>query len=397
MTTYVIPDTSVLLHCVMFNSAEWSSLLNDEDVVLAIPLAVIDELDRFKDDSRRIDRQKKARRLIRKLAKYSETLDDNHTTELPNGMRLMLLRLPASEPSLPTHLDPAVGDDRILAEALLLLGEVGDDNVVLLTSDLGMILRARGRGVASMTPPTGIASSLADSEDARLQREIDRLRNRLPRLQLDLISLQLHTTNSEMNGAGAPGRDVGFTESTINDEVRDEEQRIVELCSRQDDVAVSRLDALPTDLQIAVKYYLEEFEDHLRYDLLSRFGTVLDLSLELRNHGTAPASHVVLDLVFPAGAIAAAVDDLIEYYSKPDIKGAPWQKAQVSPRSGSFDMGLNPALLNFTSPESMRLDSIREILLENQREHPPGPNYTLEFREDMPDYAIRDVRYTPAS
>lgn len=139
--TYVL-DTNVLLH-----SAK--ALDSFQDNLVVLPMAVIEELDKFKKSQDELGRN--SRQVVRKIddlrrkGRLSEGVPlENAAGGKPSGM----LRILSSDGTLPGNMDMSVADNRILQVAYQLQQEAADKNsVILITKDLNLRLRADGLGI----------------------------------------------------------------------------------------------------------------------------------------------------------------------------------------------------------------------------------------------------------
>lgn len=125
--TFVL-DTNVLLH-----SAE--SIESFEDNIVAIPMEVIEELDKFKTRNDELGRN--ARRVIRRLDELREVGPLRQGVELNNGG---LLKILMPEDSTNVGLDQRVMDNKILMAAYT-LRKVGDQ-VIFVSKDISARLKA---------------------------------------------------------------------------------------------------------------------------------------------------------------------------------------------------------------------------------------------------------------
>ena len=139
--TYVL-DTNVLLH-----SAK--ALDSFQDNLVVIPMAVIEELDKFKKNQDELGRNsRQVVRMIDKLrgeGRLSEGVPlHNAAGGKPSG-RLMIL---TGEGEMPEKMDMSIADNRILQVAYMLLKRAKkEDSVTLITKDLNLRLRADGLGI----------------------------------------------------------------------------------------------------------------------------------------------------------------------------------------------------------------------------------------------------------
>ena len=129
-------DTSVILH-------DHQVLGSFEEHDVAIPLTVLEELDRFKKGDSVLNRS--AREFIRTLDSYSgeRILQEWIPLDGPDRGRVRVIMPPASARVDLRGLDPSLNDHRILAAALHLRDEVKDRRVVLVSKDINLRLKAR--------------------------------------------------------------------------------------------------------------------------------------------------------------------------------------------------------------------------------------------------------------
>lgn len=129
-------DTSVILH-------DHQVLGSFEEHDIAIPLTVLEELDRFKKGDSVLNRS--AREFIRNLDSYSgeRILQEWIPLNGPERGRVRVIMPPASSRVDLRGLDPGLNDHRILAAALHLREEVPDRKVVLVSKDINLRLKAR--------------------------------------------------------------------------------------------------------------------------------------------------------------------------------------------------------------------------------------------------------------
>jgi hypothetical protein len=135
----LVPDTSAFLHYTFFLDAPWHQLVSAERIHLAIPLVVVEELDRakFSHDSRIEDR---ARKVIRALDSLF-TSSTEGVVELPGRGTIEVLS------EQPEHIRLPTNDAEIVQVCDDLTGFV-PATARIATGDLGMKVRARTMSVA---------------------------------------------------------------------------------------------------------------------------------------------------------------------------------------------------------------------------------------------------------
>src|SRR2546425_2434696 len=108
---YCFLDTDVLLHFTNFDQADWVTLLSAKKVYLVLPITVVRELNKHKDDGSKPGLQQRARDLLSKIAKL--LVGANGPVRINEGVFLLAAR---KEPRIEwseLELDENVQDDRI--------------------------------------------------------------------------------------------------------------------------------------------------------------------------------------------------------------------------------------------------------------------------------------------
>ena len=145
--TFVL-DTNVLLH-------DPNSIYSFADNDVVIPIAVIEELDKFKKGSDEISRN--ARQVSRYLDKLrlENKLSIGVALESGGRLRVELNHHHEAPCPLPPELVMGLADNRILMVALCLSKDLGDSPVVLVTKDTNLRIKADALGVRTEDYETG--------------------------------------------------------------------------------------------------------------------------------------------------------------------------------------------------------------------------------------------------
>ena len=134
----IVFDTNVLL-------ADPNAPLAFPDADIVIPETVLAELDKLKTSRVDPDLRFRGREISRLLFELSETGSLVDGIDLPDGGRLRVVAVD-SDQEMPEGLSTRNADDRILTVALNVLAS-GAEDVVLITNDLNMLLKAQTYGV----------------------------------------------------------------------------------------------------------------------------------------------------------------------------------------------------------------------------------------------------------
>jgi len=109
---YVFPDTNLLMHFRRIDELDWTALSGATDIVVVLAPAVVKELGKHKDQHP----SRKLRQRARNLNSWLRELRTRQDRHLKNGVTL---EVATKEPTafLMGDLDPAVNDDRIIANS----------------------------------------------------------------------------------------------------------------------------------------------------------------------------------------------------------------------------------------------------------------------------------------
>lgn len=308
-TTLCIVDTNVLLHSQPLSQIPWRDLLQADAIEIILVSRVLRELDEKKNG----DSEKLKKRAKRVLSQINEWLPPGtRTTSISDGIAI---RVHTREPAKREGLDFSVSDDRIIASALEL--REGAD-VWLITGDTAMRFKAEDFGLRVLALPD--AYRLRDEEPAKSTRPP------APRLVVGFFDQDgHHTSHIEVRSAGL----------SATDELADAERRLDAL-ERQAAEAEQKLRTEQELLEKRVRekapfaeFALREHRDRQRWggmrNILAepsqepsadewqrhiaalrkfnqRHADTVTLSIGVANLGTAPASDIIIDVVFPASS-----------------------------------------------------------------------------------------------
>jgi hypothetical protein len=139
----VFLDTNVLMHCMPLDTIDWAKVLEVGKAVvprLAVPLAVVDELDRKKFEGGTMPRER-AGRAIQLLHRLSQATGPDEATPITAaGNSRVMLEMPRDDVG---RVRMHATDDELIAFAAFVHRAGGDRDVRFVTRDLGAQLRAR--------------------------------------------------------------------------------------------------------------------------------------------------------------------------------------------------------------------------------------------------------------
>jgi len=172
----VFPDTNVLLHYPHVDQIDWLKWCNCESIKIILCLKVIDELDCKKNDPNLGERAGKV------LKKVNKIITSN------NGQIKDEILLKTGDKDL-KYTDISA-DEAIIQQALDYQSNHQDEDLYIMTEDLGMQLRCSQR-IKIIEPDK---KKRMQSPMSKLQRENIKLKNQLAKLQNQTPSLSLILT-----------------------------------------------------------------------------------------------------------------------------------------------------------------------------------------------------------
>lgn len=175
-------DTNSLLHYKLFSKIDWNSLLNADRVNLIICSTVLSELDKLKYSAPNINIRNRSKKILSKLNDYID--QDNITENIFIYFQIIEPNINWSKESL----NKDIPDDRIIATVL---GSNSLNSSILVSSDIGLRLKAKSKNISTFELPTNQAIKINKDKNeielSELRKKVLNLENRLPNLKLELI------------------------------------------------------------------------------------------------------------------------------------------------------------------------------------------------------------------
>ena len=183
-TIFAVLDTNIFLHFQPFDQIKWAKVLGGRPVTLVVPAVVVRELDRAKDSHPRRGIQDCARSALEKIKKSELGNDD---FKMPDDVELAF-KEEASISFENYSLKESVEDDSILGSCVELQKEHPNAQIVLVTDDTTPQLKAARRDIETKEPPEKYrlpsARGELEKENRKLKQKIQKIENRLPKLDL---------------------------------------------------------------------------------------------------------------------------------------------------------------------------------------------------------------------
>lgn len=317
---YAFIDTNIFLHYQPFDQIKWTEILDSTNVVLIATPVVIRELDEHKDQHRISGIRDRARTALKKI----EQIDlEESSASLPDGVGLKYVKEPAID-FQQYGLRVETNDDHLIASCLAHLEAEPETDIVLVAGDTGLRLKARQHEIKAVELPEKYKLQSAidsiEKENKQLQRRVQQLENRFPKLKLAFA-----------DGANQFRVTLPIPLSVPEERIQQQMENIKRKHSKRQDIpkdkpqeARSRLEDLiqnpnlmsraigdptqPSPKEIerynsALDKFYEKYERYLReYSAnVNVQRRTIRLDIYLFNYGTAPAEDIDVFLHFPDG------------------------------------------------------------------------------------------------
>jgi predicted ribonuclease YlaK len=309
--THCFLDTNTFLHFQRFDTVDWPKVLGAQQICLMLTPTVMEELDHHKDDPKNPGRQKRVKGILSKLDDILPT--DTAGIRVPVGQNPNVeLQELLDEPNIDLKafgLSSQKGDHCLLASILDFRDTHPGATICLITRDF--LLRRKALQLKiPVVNPEGKIDLLADFsteavERRRLERELQELKNRLPKLTFGFFE---DTTRKIVSYTTAPRSRVQNIE--VLTQAFDSQFVPVQVIERKQRLDRILKDAIHQTSEETIREFREKYERYLklfeaacRRDYLQKYGHRCRLDLTLHNEGNAAATSVEIVLQFPAGSV----------------------------------------------------------------------------------------------
>lgn len=358
---YVFPDTNIFLHYQPFDQMRWTEILQLPQIVLVIAPVVVRELDEHKDQHRLSTIRDRARTALKKI---EQSILDEMDTQLPDGVELEYAQEPTVDFEL-RGLRRDINDDHLIANCLTQRETETGSDVLLISGDTGPRLKAVQRGFKALSLPDKYklpsALDAVEKDKKQLQRRVQQLENRLPKLKLafaneanqfEAVTRQPFTVPEE-----EVQRQVAFIKAKHSKRAlpqkKEPEQGYSSLLGQiqRPGIAAGPADSWSSISIEEVQRYnreLDEFydvyEDYIRKYVQGRNlqHRTIRLNISLFNYGTAPAEDIDVFMHFPDGF------HLYDKESRPRLPEKP--DPPLQPQTGAEKMAHRSSSLYDFSP-----------------------------------------------
>ena len=317
MNKIIYLDTNIFLHYQPFTQINWLKLIKAESVTIVIPPLIIRELNTQKDSQSKPQIKKRASESIKLLSKLFESGNPSKITE---GVFVYLEDRDPLIDFAANQLNFNIQDDQLIASILSNKLEEPDQNIVLITSDLGLQLNMKARrvGIDALRMPENFR--IEDGPDPN-QTKIKKLEQENRELKSSTPSLSLVFENGDKRKSFKLVKPVLLCENEIEKKIAEKKSELAGYAkgekSKKIDLPAGELgiesvinalssNSIPkeeiqrfnSDFELFIPKYKEYLTKILDYDNLIK--RIIELKISLTNNGTAPAEDIDIYLYFPA-------------------------------------------------------------------------------------------------
>lgn len=327
----LVLDTNTHVHYQPFTNIDWRKIFSAKRIRLLIPLVVLDELDRIKNEHRLSHIRKRAQAVASLLDKYI----DEESPELRRGVTLEFIE----ETTAIGGVKLEYNDDKLIVCVYNLENERNAE-VRLITHDSGLTRRAKMRGLKTGKLPDELKIEFVDESDKKykeLEQKHRKLEKTAPDLQLKFENEEQKIERTIQPPSSFPSlanvlaynalkqeyaekidfcqkamaqRQAAQSETENSDalveikSLENADQTLTEL-NRQLDKINHQLRNI-SDNEFArfineSNYFLQDYWNYLerKNDWQNFWGGILEIKLVVANEGLAPAQEIEMDLILP--------------------------------------------------------------------------------------------------
>lgn len=326
----VFLDTNIYLHYQRFDQVNWLNVFQAKGIRIIVPPVTARELNKIKDTHPLPQIRKRAGDITQRLWGLFSASD---VATLREGVEIHLL---SDDPLIDFayyHLSRDVQDDHLIA-SIITYQQDNDEKIFLVTSDAGILLmgKARRQGLQVVPCPDNLKLPiLPDPEQAQireLQTELNKLKNRLPKLGLvfedggkraefslnpladitpDEIEVALEEIKQKYPKCVVPASE------SHTDQDTEYERFFGRVAAYQNPLfTISSGELIEYNKELDA--YYEEYVKYLKAQRAFEMTAArsLRIDIQLINNGTAPAEDVDIFLHFPDGFTLLSEEELPE-------------------------------------------------------------------------------------
>ena len=370
---YLVVDTAVLLHYKSIDQIDWSNISGCKTPTIYVPLVVIEELDKHKDQHRLRKMRERARKA---LALIDKIIGESFSGRLRNNVQLVV---ESEDPEIDwegLNLDKNKPDHRVIASALSMVSD--SNQVAVVYRDYGIKLTLRKLNLQSVELPAELqledALDESDREIKELRLENERLKSQFPKLCLESEEASnrgLIVVDPELPSYSTPEQE------EILERLR-EKYPLMKMENIRSELSSSALGFMGreiTDKQW--KDYNDDlyifYEEYLNWlvktrDLKNKKSLLMPIELWIFNSGSCPAQDVDVEILFPNCVSVLLGENTLELPPEPKPPEQPKPNSlNMSIPSLPPDFRINPVVSNFSSLKDIISSPPEASIYEDER------------------------------
>ena len=388
---YLVIDTTVPLHYKSIDQIDWSDISGGKIPTIYVPLVVIEELDKQKDQHKLRKMRERARKA---LALIYENTDENLSGRLRNNVQLVV---ESKDPEIDwddLNLDKNKPDHRVIASTLSLASD--SNQVAVVQRDYGIKLTLRRLKLQSIELPTEL--QLEDALDES-DREIKELRLENERLKSQFPKLCLESGEKSNRGLIVVDPELPSYSTTEQEEILErfrEKYPLIKMENIRSGLSSSALGFMGreiTDKQR--KDYNDDlytfYEEHLNWivktrDFKNKRSLLMPLGLWVANNGSCPAQDVDVEVRFPNFVSVSLDENTLSLPPKPKPPERPKpRQINISPLTPIRPFPIGPVSFNPSSLKDLINSPPEASIYEDER----GTCVTMHWDSIKHDYRHR--------
>ncbi len=364
--TILFLDTNILIHFKPFHQINWHEIVTKKNLDLALSTVTIKELDelKYKAPSKIRERSQKVLSQIKQLLGNDFYTNINKNTGLlyiPDSHNVAVLG--------EFNLNQESRDDCFLAIVIAFQREHHTKNIILVTADTGVLLKAKALGVEAIELPSKFALPIVKDEYEtkmqKLKEENEKLKNKLPKLFLTF-------SNKETYIKKQLKPPLKISPNYVNDKVKlvmkkypykniELEKSLFPFQAVVENLNKESFDKYNKQLEHFYETYKNYLQDKINH--LNKLRISIKLNLRIINNGNVPANNIEINLHFPDGFDLLNSEDMefeFEEPTAPEYKH-PLQLHDLTFPSHYFSniqpiqQGINPP--NISAPKIKKTES----------------------------------------
>ena len=329
-------DTNIFLHYQPFNQINWLEIVKAESATIVIPPVTSRELNKHKESHPHAQIKKRAEETIRRLSRLR---DSGAHVEINKGVFVLFEDREPNIDFAAHQLNFSIQDDQLIASILMNRQEAPADQIVLVTSDLGLLLvsKAGRQSINTQKMPENLL--IVDEPDPnltkvkQLEQQIRELKSRIPNLSLAFEDVTQHVTFKLPHPVSLGQSEIEEKINELKDKfpkkVKEElndnaplfqneigNESLLMAISKMDFISQEEVGRYNNDLDEYISAYSQFMVSQVEFDNLK--SRTFKLDIVLLNDGTAPAEDIDIHLHFPDGFQLLEEDELPNPPEAPD-------------------------------------------------------------------------------